>query len=172
MEATIKASTPPLLAMEKVGAPNDSLSALENTLQISTPPLLATKNDTKLLQLMDWPLEVRNKILGHLLPNALEIKLPEFCGVNKVWDREIYRPGNEACHTTVLRSNHQLYTEGTAILYNRAFRVMMTRQGLTFLRRLYSWTELYNPSYTEYWSGPNQIFTFRFHRVKQIQIEL
>lgn len=112
--------------------------------------------------LMGLPIEVRNKILGHLLPNALVI--PEDHPFDEMlWSPSLYRPHNEACYTSVLRVNHQVYTEGTALLYNRAFRVIVTHQGIISTRGILASNWLQNT---------NRVWTFPFYRAKQIQIEL
>ena len=169
---TIKPSTPPLPTMG-------------DDTEKSTPPFSPLES-VKPCALMGLPVEVRNKILGNLLPNVLEIKIRD--GFELIDDPEqvLYRPGDEACYTAILRVNHQLYTEGTAILYNRAFRVFFTHKILKFLRLEYSVKNIREPMLGRwmprwaryilklpgYVSKLNEMFTFPFHRVKQAQIEL
>ena len=118
--------------------------------------------------LMGLPVDIRNKNLSHLLPDVREIKLPDCCEPEDEWKLMVYRRDN-AYYTAELR---QLYAEGTSILYNRAFRVMVTHEGLQFLRKRYSLADIYESILGYEQLEPNQMFTFPIHRVKQIQIEL
>lgn len=93
---------------------------MDNVNEISTPSSLSTQS-VKPCGLMDLSVEIRTKILGHLLPNALEIET-----INRVMHPPTYRRYEEPCHTAILRVNHQLYADGTALLYNRSFQVKMT----------------------------------------------
>lgn len=124
--------------------------------------------------LMGLPVEVRRKILGHLLPNAQEIRVADTEPLHTKENWLMLRPRYEACHTAVLRANRQLYTEGTAVLYNRAFRVMVTHTGVVFLKSGYSLIEINEPMSTRsfYEMRDNRLSTFAFHKVKQLQIQL
>ena len=158
---------------------------MENITEKSTP-LFSPVKSVKPCALMGLPVEVRNKILGNLLPNVLEIKIRGGFELVDGPEQVLYRPGDEACYTAILRVNHQLYTEGTAILYNRAFRIIFTHKILKFLRLEYSMKNIREPMLGRwmprwaryvlklpgYVSKPNEMFTFPFHRVKQVQIEL
>lgn len=146
--------------------------------------------------LMGLPLEVRAKILGYLLPNLSEIKVFDgyydgFNAVNRNWyaeamedanvedDRNItqrvasmvqFRDDGAQCHTAILRVNRQLYIDGTAIMYNRAFRAVITARGITFLKfRFPSARERHN---TDVILAPGDLQYFPFHLAKQIQIEI
>ena len=146
--------------------------------------------------LMGLPLEVRAKILGYLLPNLAEIKVFDgyydgFNAVNRNWyaetmedanvedDRNItqrvastvqFRDDGAQCHTAILRVSRQLYIDGTAIMYNRAFRAVITARGITFLKfRFPSARERCN---TEIILEPGDLQYFPFHLAKQIQIEI
>lgn len=138
--------------------------------------------------LMGLPLEVRIKILEHLLPNLSEIKVFDgyydsfnpvngydiWMGADKVITNRIasivqYRDDGEKCHTAILRVSHQLYIEGTAIMYNRAFRAVITARGLTFLKCLLTSSE-----WCYKWGNipvPSELRHFPFHMAKQVQIE-
>lgn len=123
--------------------------------------------------LMGLPVEVRRKILGHLLPNAQEIRVADTEPLHTKENWLMLRPHYEACHTAVLRANRQLYTDGTAVLYNRAFRVMVTHRGVVFLKSGYSLPEINEPMWTRFHEvKPNWLSTFPFHKVKQLQIQL
>ena len=138
---------------------------------------------------MGIPLEVRSNILGFLLPNLSEIKVFDgyYDGFNPVGtypeeskkdDEAItqrvasmvrYRDDDEKCHTAILRVGRQFYTDGTAIMYNRAFRAVITARGITFLKsRFTSAKERCN---SEVILEPGDLQYFPFHLAKQIQIE-
>lgn len=138
--------------------------------------------------LMGLPLEIRNKILGQLLPDLAEIKVfdgyyDSFVHLHLGWDGDEkddnniaqriastvqYRDDGARCHTAVLRVNHQLYVEGTAIMYNRAFLAVITARGITFLKYHFSSSKW---SYYCHVLGPGDLRCFPFHMAKQVQIE-
>lgn len=142
--------------------------------------------------LMGLPLEIRNEILGHLLPNLSEIKvfdgyhdktsvcdaLGEECSdfddlspddlSLRVAELVQYRGDGEACHTAILRASRQLYIEGATIMYNRAFRVVVGAKEFTFLRRRFQWQWPTGGSILDL----GQMYSFPFHMAKQIQIEI
>lgn len=143
--------------------------------------------------LMGLPFEVRTNILGYLLPNLSEIKVFDgyYDGFNPVrhghqnyglenrkHDKTItqrvasmvqYRDDGEKCHTAILRAGRQLYIDGTAIMYNRAFRAVVSARGITFLKsRFTSAKEHY---ISEVVLEPGDLQYFPFHLAKQLQIE-
>ncbi|CAF9919283.1 hypothetical protein IMSHALPRED_004577 [Imshaugia aleurites] len=193
-ENTIVISGPPFIAVKPSEPP---LPTIDQGIELRTPRPLPAK-PVNPLTLMDLPIELRNKILGHLLPNALEIA-KAFRATKADWPASqaaMYRPGNEACYTAIVRVNHQLYTEGTAVLYNRAFQVRVNLGEVDFLKQHYSPAEIQNPtlltweaesptlsswesethdsweSDTRLYEKENPILYFPFHMVKQIQIQV
>lgn len=140
MSNVAECSAPILSTMgNDIGTPTTHSSTVGDEPEIPVPPFLTTKNSIEIttpsplpiesvkpFALMDWPVEVRNKILGHLLPNVREIKSPENEGFDEECNLVFYRRRDGACYTAILRVDRQLYAEGTAVLYNRAFRVMVT----------------------------------------------
>ena len=152
---------------------------MEDTIDTGTlPPVLV--GSVQPFPLIALPIEVRNKILGHLLPNSLEVKPlnQSKCSPNVPY----YRPNDEACHTAILRANYQLQTEGTAVMYNRAFRVYVSRRGFEFLNLEHYLVDGPRPKFREFEPSmryirtnepkPERPFDFPFYRVKQVQIEI
>lgn len=141
---------------------------MDNVKENSTTSTLP-KMSVRPCGLMDLAVETRIEIIRHLLPNAQEIEASEG------WGAPVYRRQDEPCHTAILCANHQLYAEGTAVMYNRAFRVRMEREGCSFLNgRYYLSKETLEPSWGKFprKPKPNNLSIFPFHMVKQIQIEL
>lgn len=156
--------------------------------------------------LMQLPFEVRSQILGYLLPNLSEIKVfdgyypyaevfdtlafDEFqSGSPSSWGIETheavrqrirsavqYRDDGEKCEIAILQVSHQLYKEGTAVMYNRAFRVTISDSGITFLKDRFDSSCTRNSTRypKELWRSIQTIRklrTFPFHMAKQVQIE-
>lgn len=147
---------------------------MENVIKTPSPDNLPMES-VQPCTLMGLPIEVRSKILGHLLPSALEIGVSEHFswGVEHERDRVFYRPQDEACHMAVLRVNRQLSGEGSSILHNRTFRVLVTYRGVSFLERRYELGDISKPMlHGDYELRANPLLAFPFHRVKQIQIGL
>lgn len=87
-----------------------------------------------------------------------------------------YRDDGEKCEIAILQVSHQLYKEGAAVMYNRAFRVTIPDSGITFLKdRIDSSCRRYATRYPkELWRNLENLYELHrspFHMAKQIQIE-
>ena len=80
-----------------------------------------------------------------------------------------YRDDDEKCHAAILRVSRQFYTDGTATMYNRAFRAVISARGITFLNSRFTCAKDFCMS--EVILEPGDLQYFPFHLAKQIQIE-
>ncbi|KAL8790339.1 MAG: hypothetical protein Q9213_000691 [Squamulea squamosa] len=127
--------------------------------------------------LIGLPPELRAMILAYLLPNKEKVvplwetsrwrmdhwnkNVPEEHETTSPPDLDAQlRYDGDQCHTAILRASHQLYQEGTVIIYNREFILTHFTGGLCFLR----------------WDGPiaamSEIPEFPFHKARQLTIRI
>ena len=74
-----------------------------------------------------------------------------------------YRGDGEACHTVIIPASRQLYIEGTAIMYNRAFRMVVRARVLTFLKCRYQWPRWLGED--DSISSAREVFRKKFQRI-------
>ena len=154
------------------------ISSTDSDFEMSTPPVTLTEQ-VEPFPLMSLPYEIRSKILGYLLPSALEI-IPSNISPDCVAhvDNVPFRPQGERCYTSILRTSRQLYSEGTAVLYNRAFRIILAPEEFSFLGLSYRVRSHGRPRFRKVersnplLRGLERLALFPFHKAKQIQIQI
>ena len=137
------------------------------------------------------PLEIRDMIYGHLLPDeddicsALPWKVHFYPGhtavdhVEQVNRIASLRRDGAPCYPEILRVNHQIYEEASRILYARAFTITVTSCRVSFLREHYQEKGIRHKCYG--YSGaergasshPNTFpVGFPFHRIKALRVRV
>ena len=125
------------------------------------------------------PLELRDKIYGHLLPNEEDICIaPGF--IHDVyhegdmqWVEELFDPrkGGDSCHTAILAVNKQINAEASRVMYSRTFTIGVSGTSISFLQDHYRTKERTNHGeYLNVWEHfPT---SFPFHRIRALRIQV
>lgn len=124
--------------------------------------------DGKMSPFLKLPNELRNQILGYLVPDLdviSNIFQPEcdsrHCG--GVFGGEFcLRKDHDSRHMKILRVNRQLYAEGSSIAYGRTFLVKIEWNAIDFLT--------YSLSFTR--GLENTVGLFPFHMVRHLHVEI
>ena len=103
------------------------------------------------------------------ITNQIENRKHDKTITQRVTSMVQYRDDDEKFHTAILRVGRQLYIDGTAIMYNRAFRAVLSARGITFLK--FRFTSAKEHCNSEVVLEPGDLQYFPFHLKKQIQIE-
>ena len=132
---------------------------------------------------LSLPLEIRDIIYGHLLPNDDDVSLAmsyRNIANHKGRRERIFRPrkDEDICHPEILRVNKQIYSEASSILYARTYTITICADNLNFLDSHYQYKLLFykNPRLVDrgmYLDVRTSFPTFLpFHRFKALRIQI
>lgn len=154
----------------RVKAVHDAPSSFPNHLTSSQDCTSADlpNADRKTFPFLMLPRELRDQILGHLVPDVDVISqisdgwaLDEYIG-RRVGGIFRLRKDHANCHMAILRVNRQLFAEGSSIAYGRIFRLKVTWDAVEFLRYFLSWHLRHD----------NTLDLFPFYMVRHIHVEI
>lgn len=119
------------------------------------------------------PIEISDQILGYLLPDrdVIQVDLATRPSRDSRTFDTRFRYDNDACHLNILRTNRQLYEEGSRITYKRTFLIELDSHVISFNRHEYPTPFGRNSKHRL----PGPLFEklqFPFAKVRRLEIQL
>ncbi|KAL8913697.1 MAG: hypothetical protein Q9171_001547 [Xanthocarpia ochracea] len=133
------------------------------------------QDPVKQATLLELPRELRDQILGYLVPSRQTVNLSQ---LPPFYDRWTWKVGRQRrCGPAVLCVNKQLYEESCDILYRCNF-VINVHCGIVHDRihqvtNRREWYEVYRPvKYDKTWRTTNLTGRFPFHRARELTVRI
>ena len=164
-----------------------SLETSSNAFQLFKISIMTQKARDSLF--FSLPIEIRDMIYEHLLPNEGDISAYTCIKYNGNYSirrkdgkcfGDFFRPRQDGspCYPAILRVNRQIYIEASRILYARTYTITVSARLIHFLNRYYNRRELIHDNKRCFDVGYNLNFrewfpiSFPFDRISALRIRI